>query len=275
MERTKGLSWAPSWGGIIAVAASFLAGAVLGSAVTLLLTQKGVGMDACMLVSYPVMFVFTALLVYVRGKRPDAVKSRLDRPVLRSSWYLFPLVMVLTFSASFVCDVFSMVLPQMPESIQKALESATGGNFWFNLLSVAVLAPVLEEWLCRGLVLRGLLTNGTKPVLAIIVSALFFAIIHGNLWQAVPAFALGSLFGYVYYKTGSLKLTVLMHFTNNFISLVVSRCEEIGQTDGWMDIMPAECYWVLFAVFALSLVVGICALSRLNIVDSEYVGTVA
>ncbi len=275
MERTKGLSWAPSWGGIIAVAASFLAGAVLGSAVTLLLTQKGVGMDACMLVSYPVMFVFTALLVYVRGKRPDAVKSRLDRPVLRSSWYLFPLVMVLTFSASFVCDVFSLVLPQMPESIQKALESVTGGNFWFNLLSVAVLAPVLEEWLCRGLVLRGLLTNGTKPVLAIIVSALFFAIIHGNLWQAVPAFALGSLFGYVYYKTGSLKLTVLMHFTNNFISLVVSRCEEIGQTDGWMDIMPAECYWVLFAVFALSLVVGICALSRLNIVDSKNVGTVA
>ncbi len=257
------------------MAASFLAGAVLGSAVTLLLTQKGVGMDACMLVSYPVMFVFTALLVYVRGKRPDAVKSRLDRPVLRSSWYLFPLVMVLTFSASFVCDVFSLVLPQMPESIQKALESATGGNFWFNLLSVAVLAPVLEEWLCRGLVLRGLLTNGTKPVLAIIVSALFFAIIHGNLWQAVPAFALGSLFGYVYYKTGSLKLTVLMHFTNNFISLVVSRCEEIGQTDGWMDIMPAECYWVLFAVFTLSLVVGICALSRLNIVDSKNVGTVA
>ncbi len=275
MERTKGLSWAPSWGGIIAVAASFLAGAVLGSAVTLVLTQKGVGMDACMLVSYPVMFVFTALLVYVRGKRPDAVKSRLDRPVLRSSWYLFPLVMVLTFSASFVCDVFSLVLPQMPESIQKALESVTGGNFWFNLLSVAVLAPVLEEWLCRGLVLRGLLTNGTKPVLAIIVSALFFAIIHGNLWQAVPAFALGSLFGYVYYKTGSLKLTVLMHFTNNFISLVVSRCEEIGQTDGWMDIMPAECYWVLFAVFTLSLVVGICALSRLNIVDSKNVGTVA
>lgn len=257
------------------MAASFLAGAVLGSAVTLVLTQKGVGMDACMLVSYPVMFVFTALLVYVRGKRPDAVKSRLDRPVLRSSWYLFPLVMVLTFSASFVCDVFSLVLPQMPESIQKALESVTGGNFWFNLLSVAVLAPVLEEWLCRGLVLRGLLTNGTKPVLAIIVSALFFAIIHGNLWQAVPAFALGSLFGYVYYKTGSLKLTVLMHFTNNFISLVVSRCEEIGQTDGWMDIMPAECYWVLFAVFALSLVVGICALSRLNIVDSKNVGTVA
>lgn len=275
MEKTKGLSWAPSWGGIIAVAATFLAGAVLGSVVTLALTRKGVGMDACMLISYPVMFVFTGLLAYLKGRKPGAVLSRLDRSVKPQNWYLFPLVMVLTFAASFVCDIFNMVLPQMPEDIQKALEAATGGNFWLNLVSVAVLAPLLEEWLCRGLILSGLLTNGTRPALAIVVSALFFAIIHGNLWQAVPAFALGALFGYVYYKTGSLKLTILMHFTNNFISLLVSRSDQIGQTDGWMDIMPVECYWVLFAIFALSLIVGVCTLSRLHIVDSENVGPVA
>lgn len=66
-----------------------------------------------------------------------------------------------------------------------------------------------------------------------------------------------------------------MHFTNNFISLLISRSDRIGQTDGWMDIMPVECYWVLFAIFALALVVGVCTLSRLHVVDSENVGTVA
>ncbi len=50
-----------------------------------------------------------------------------------------------------------------------------------------------------------------NPALAIAISAIFFATIHGNLWQGISAFILGSFFGYVYYKTGSLKLTMLMH----------------------------------------------------------------
>lgn len=68
--------------------------------------------------------------------------------------------------------------------------------------------------------------HGIKPVWAIFWSAVFFAFIHLNPWQAVPAFILGCLFGYVYYKTGSLKLTMLMHFTNNTFSLIFSNIDK-------------------------------------------------
>ena len=65
--------------------------------------------------------------------------------------------------------------------------------------------------------------RGMNPALAIAISAIFFATIHGNLWQGISAFILGSFFGYVYYKTGSLKLTMLMHCVNNTVSVLSSK----------------------------------------------------
>ena len=275
MGRANSLCWAPSWKGVFLVVLTFFLGVILGSLVTAFLTKAGVGVEVSMLISYPAMFVFTGALAYIKGKKKNEKSSRLDVPLGKREWYLLPLVAVLTFAASFVCDILNSVLPEMPEYLKQALQTATSGNFWINLICVAVMAPLLEEWLCRGLILRGLLFSKVRPAVAIVVSALFFAFIHGNLWQGIPAFALGCLFGYVYYKTRSLKLTVLMHFTNNFTSLLISRADGVGEADSWINVMPEGCYWVLWVYFVLCLVVGICLLSRLDVVDSENVGPVA
>ena len=87
-----------------------------------------------------------------------------------------------------------------------------------------------------------------KPVWAIVISAAFFALIHMNPWQAVPAFGLGCLFGYVYYRTGSLKLTMLMHFTNNTIALIAGNIDSLKDADTWLDIMPVWAYCVIAVV---------------------------
>ena len=120
--------------------------------------------------------------------------------------------------------------------------------------SVSVFAPIFEEWLCRGLVLRGLLQK-TNPVAAILISALFFAVIHLNPWQAVPAFILGVLFGIVYYKTGSLKLTMLMHFVNNTFSAILSRIDSLKDFDCFADVMTPGAYWTTFAICVVAVVV--------------------
>lgn len=275
MGRANSLCWAPSWKGVFLVVLTFFLGVILGSLVTVLLSKAGVGTEVSMLLSYPAMFVFTGALAYIKGKNKNEKLSALDVPLGKGEWYLFPLVAVLTFAASFVCDILNSLLPEMPEYLKQALQMATAGNFWINFICVAVMAPLLEEWLCRGLILRGLLFNRVRPAVAIVISAVLFAFIHGNLWQGIPAFALGCLFGYVYYKTGSLKLTVLMHFTNNFTSLLVSRIDEVGEADSWINVMPEGCYWVLWVYFALCLVVGVCVLSRLHIVNSKDVGSVS
>ena len=127
---------------------------------------------------------------------------------------------------------------------------------WATLLSVSVFAPLFEEWLCRGLVLRGLLRK-MNPFSAIAVSAVFFAILHMNPWQAIPAFCLGLLFGYTYYKTGSLKLTMLMHCTNNTMAVIFSKIPQFKEAETFMDVLSPWAYW---SVYASCIVTVICAL---------------
>ena len=84
---------------------------------------------------------------------------------------------------------------------------------------------------------------------------------------------LGCLFGFVYFRTGSLKLTVLMHFINNFVSLLFSQFGSFEADDTYFSILPAQWYWLIFACCALLLVLGIRFLERHNIVDAENVGS--
>ncbi len=76
------------------------------------------------------------------------------------------------------------------------------------------------------------------------ISAVFFAVIHLNPWQAIPAFLLGCLFGYVYYRTGSLKLTMLMHFANNTFALAVAHIDAFEEAESWLDVLPGARYWI-------------------------------
>ena len=167
-------------------------------------------------------------------------------------------------------------MPEMPQWLENQLKAMTSGNFFLNFICVSLMAPFFEEWLCRGMVLRGLLNykrknkdgstaTGIKPVWAIFWSAVFFAFIHLNPWQAVPAFILGCLFGYVYYRTGSLKLTMLMHFTNNTFSLIFSNIDKFKDAKTFFDIMSPLEYGVV-AVVCVGIVILLCrTLNRIEL----------
>ena len=102
-----------------------------------------------------------------------------------------------------------------------------------------------------------------NPTGAILTSSAFFAVLHMNPWQALPAFILGALFGYVYYKTGSLKLTMLMHCVNNTFSLMLSKIPAFKDAETFMDILSPWAYagvyiaCVLMLASALILITGI------------------
>lgn len=83
-------------------------------------------------------------------------------------------------------------------------------------------APIVEEIICRGIVLSGLLKK-FSPGLSIFISSLLFAIMHGNIHQGINAFLLALFLGYIYYRTKSIFLCIFTHFFNNafvFLSTV-------------------------------------------------------
>lgn len=257
-------SWyLPGVGGMFMLLALLLVGTVLGSLLSgiFTLSMGEAGMEYAMLISYPVMFIPPMIYAGVKSshQRYNNAGLKIDSSNFDPLGGLLCalVVMVGTVASSFCSDALISLLPEMPESLEKLLKSMTTGTVWVNFLCVSIFAPFFEEWLCRGMVLRGLLGNGMKPVWAIVVSAVFFAFIHMNPWQAVPAFLLGCLFGFVYYKTGSLKLTMLMHFTNNTFALVCSHIPGFEEMDSWMDVLPGMQYWCIFgctlALIALAL----------------------
>ena len=152
-----------------------------------------------------------------------------------------------TIAAGFVTDPLSKLLPPTPEWFDRLNEQMLVGTpLWVTLISVSVFAPLFEEWLCRGLILRGLLKR-MRPVWAMAISSLFFAFIHLNPWQALPAFILGMIFACVYYRTGSLKLTMLMHSTNNTFAALLGQNDTLREMSSYSELMSAWQYAVLVA----------------------------
>lgn len=246
-----------------------LVGAILGNLVSLVFTMAlgQASTDYAMLVAYPLMFI--PAMIYAGHK--SQVNSMACKGVKLDNEHFsplgallcIPLVMFGTVAASFCSDYFTELLPEIPEFLKGMLESMTSGNLLLNFLCVSIFAPLFEEWLCRGMILRGLLNRSIKPAGAIIISAVFFAVIHANPWQAIPAFILGCLFGYVYYKTGSLKLTMLMHFTNNTMALVLSNIDSLKDMESWHDLFQGASYWIIYAACVIVVALVLLALKRI------------
>lgn len=111
-----------------------------------------------------------------------------------------------------------------------------------GFITVCILAPILEEVLFRGILLRGLLQNGTSSILAIFLSSFLFGIAHLNPWQFLGAGLLGAIFGFVYYRTQSLWLAIFLHALNNSISFIMmikyqSMDENLTNPHDWTSIV--------------------------------------
>lgn len=92
------------------------------------------------------------------------------------------------------------------------------------LLAVIVVAPVFEEALLRGLVLRGYLRK-TTPLKAILISGFIFGLLHLHPVHVFFASLMGFCLGFVYYRTRSLGLVILIHFINNAVSYYFGQQE--------------------------------------------------
>ena len=79
---------------------------------------------------------------------------------------------------------------------------------------------------------------------------------------------MGLLFGYVYYKTGSLKLTMLMHATNNTVSLIVSNIPSFSECENYFDLF-GNGYWYCFAASLLLIALVVKGFSAIPVDGSR------
>ena len=148
-------------------------------------------------------------------------------------------------------------LPNWMESEQELLMS----NYW-GYLAIGLLAPFAEEVVFRGAILRSLL-GSMRPGSAIVVSALFFSIVHMNPAQMPFAFLAGLLLGWMYWRTGSILPGMAYHWANNSAAYVLYRAYPDVDMK-LVDLFKGSELHVYMAVF-FSLLILLPALDQLHL----------
>ncbi len=93
-------------------------------------------------------------------------------------------------------------------------------NIVLGFSAIAILAPLVEELLFRGLLQRAL-GHKIPDFAAIAVASFVFAAIHLQPYAIPPLMVLGAAFGYIYHKTGSLRINIILHAINNAVALMM------------------------------------------------------
>ena len=268
----------PSISDLIWVMVLFLAGMFLGGIVTVALTfaiSQDFATTYGMVIVYPIQFIPAMLYASAKSRMNEGFEKgyALDNNNFggRSGLSMALIVSAMALAAAFAFEPISMLLPEMSETMKAAMEMLLDGPVWITLISVSVFAPFFEEWLCRGIILRGLLKR-VKPAWAIVISAAIFGLIHGNLWQAIPAFIIGVILGYVYYRTGSLKLTMLMHCVNNTLSVIVSRIPAFEDVEFFAEVMNPWAYVTVLIAFAVVLASGLIIIKSIPLKEGNLGG---
>lgn len=115
----------------------------------------------------------------------------------------------------FLERIFPASEQQYQDTISRLIKSPVT-----SFLQICMIAPVIEEILMRGFILRGLTPiYGSK--VALLVSTILFALLHFNTVQTLSAFICGSVLGLLYIKTNSIFCCMIAHSGYNLMSYAI------------------------------------------------------
>lgn len=126
--------------------------------------------------------------------------------------------MLLVFAAMYAMNVVVQWFG-FEDNLEAVFRELTHNILGF--VSITVLAPLLEEMLFRGAIQGYLMRRYSNPWVGIITASLVFGVVHGNPIQIFYASCLGIVFGWIYYRTGTLFPVVLGHILNNMLAALL------------------------------------------------------
>ena len=113
---------------------------------------------------------------------------------------------------------------------EKFVMTDSFGALMANLLVMAVLPALGEEFIFRGILMKWF-SKSMNIHLAIILSAAIFSAIHMQFLGFIPRFFLGIVLGYVFYWSGSLWASIWLHFINNAMTVIMYFLVARGMVD--------------------------------------------
>lgn len=202
------------------------------------------GGNAILLALTSVFSNVITLALFLRIKWTPVTRDYLlSKPWLQLLWVaLFTLgaIIPLTF-------LYEQLGIEMDDSAERLFASLMKEPWGY--VAVGILAPLAEEIVFRGAILRTLLDMMSKKNhwVAIMISAAIFGVVHGNMAQFVNALLMGLILGWMYYRTKSLVPGILLHWVNNTVAFILANI--LPQTNGKLiDLFHGDEKTVYYAV---------------------------
>lgn len=120
------------------------------------------------------------------------------------------------------------------------LENSSYLNLFFNLIVIAVMAGITEEFFFRGALQRILEKWTSNPHLVIWVAAILFSTFHLQFFGFIPRLLLGAYFGYLLYWGKNIWIPVFAHFTNNAFAVIAMSDPEWKENEFVSGEIPAD-----------------------------------
>lgn len=214
------------------------------------------------------MFVIPPLLIAVIEKRRTRYLN-FKSPVNPMLWLMVPAIMF--FSAPLLDQSIklneNMQLPEVFSGIERwmmakeaelkkltelLLSDTTYSGLLINLLVIAVIPAIGEEFLFRGCV-QNIATRWSGNAHAgVWIAAIVFSAIHLQFYGFLPRMLLGALFGYLLLWGKNIWLPVLAHFLNNGAATISAfYLQRQGRSLDELDFgeqIPTYLYFVSFVL---------------------------
>ncbi|MGZ6993840.1 MAG: CPBP family glutamic-type intramembrane protease, partial [Acidimicrobiia bacterium] len=209
--------------------AGLVVGAVVGS-IAAAVRGRGTGLDPDGLDLAIGLFaqngaIFVALLVVSRTKGLGTLRRDFGLTVRARDWPWMAVGVLLQVVSIGIIELLQNVAGGVSEQqVADTVKHSRGPELLFVVLGVALFAPLVEELLFRGLLLRALLRR-TTPVVAVVISAVVFAGAHlldpSTAPLMTPLLLLATISGIRAVRTGDLSQSILLHVGFNLLSAIL------------------------------------------------------
>ena len=157
-----------------------------------------------------------------------------QRPVFKS--LRINLVSITTFKYSFIFSLGVLIIfdaldrvihsiiptPDYIIDLSHIMQPESTLGYIFLFLAVVIVAPIGEEILFRGFLQKFLEEYWQDITRAVLVTSLFFAMIHFNPFWTIQIYLLGVILGFLSWKTKSVIPSIILHSLNNGFAYILS-----------------------------------------------------
>jgi len=202
-------------------------GAIVGITLLLIGYSETTSINLAILASYSAIIPLTGLLIYADGSVNDTIESMRLESVRKSLKLVIGIPIIVTL-VDFVLVVlygilYNAILGEPSPNTDLGVTWDSGlFAIGITFFSIAILAPIAEELMFRGYLLKSI-KKLHGDVVAVVASSILFGLAHFPDPYTIGIATIGGmLYGYVKIRTGSLWPSIISHLIWNTIALAVT-----------------------------------------------------